>query len=96
MTVASAAIAVCGCGGIVVVQRMVTVMKWRCKPETPSRTGASVTLRCVVACAWSALWRCVCDVMLMDVVITVALVTVTGVTTQVWVSVGVELVLRVR
>jgi hypothetical protein len=69
-------------------------MKWRCKPETPSRTGASVTLRCVVAYAWSALWRCVCDVMLMDVVITVALVTVTGVTTQVWVSVGVELVLE--
>ncbi len=34
MTVASAAIAMCGCDGIVVVQRMMTAMKWRCMPDT--------------------------------------------------------------
>ncbi len=39
MTAAAAAIAVCSCGGIVVVQRMVTAMKWRCKLDAPVRAG---------------------------------------------------------
>ncbi len=39
MTMASDAIAMCGCGGVVVVQRMVTAMKWLCKLDAPVRAG---------------------------------------------------------
>jgi hypothetical protein len=52
VTVASAAIAMCGCGGIVVVQRMVTAMKWLCKLDAPVRAEVCPALVCV-----AALWR---------------------------------------
>ncbi len=44
MTVASAAIAMCGCDGIVVVQRMVAAMKWCCTPGTPQYTGIGMCM----------------------------------------------------
>jgi hypothetical protein len=60
VTVASAAIAMCGCDGIVVVQRMVAAMKWRCSPGTPPYTGIGTCMSVpgiiacvgVVAAAW--------------------------------------------
>ncbi len=52
MTVASAAITMCGCGGIVVVQRMVTAMMWLCKLDAAVRAGVCPPFVCV-----AALWR---------------------------------------
>jgi hypothetical protein len=49
VTAASAAIAMCGCGGIVVVQKMVTAMKWRCKLDAPVRAGVCPPFVCVAA-----------------------------------------------
>ncbi len=59
MTVASAAVAVCRCDGIVVAQRMVMVMplKWRSGPDTlplPVRAGVCLGMWCV--CVVTALW----------------------------------------
>jgi hypothetical protein len=51
VTVASAAIAMCGCGGIVVVQRMVMAMKWQAGcPGTCRSLPAVCVCRGSVAC----------------------------------------------
>jgi hypothetical protein len=58
VTVASAAIAMYGCDGIVVVQRMVTTMKWRCKPDTLPCPGMCMSVPGVVSCVGvvTAVW----------------------------------------
>ncbi len=57
---ASAAIAMCRCDGIVVVQRMVTAMKWRCQcePDTSPLHGTYRSVSGDVVCVSSP--RCSC------------------------------------